>query len=96
MGRPPPRPPGWPSLDIVNLGGLNARLGEPAADKVFKTLTAIVRDEIEPLGGHVNLFRHGGDEISAVVLGVDEGALTQALERARAKAGAYVAGQGPG
>ncbi|PKM43260.1 MAG: hypothetical protein CVV05_15550 [Gammaproteobacteria bacterium HGW-Gammaproteobacteria-1] len=82
------------ALDLVNLGGLNAHLGEPGADKVFRAFADIIREEMEPLPGHVNLFRHGGDEMSAVALGVDRGALAQALERINTRAAEYARAQG--
>jgi GGDEF domain-containing protein len=84
------RPGHYVALDLVNLGGLNAKLGEPGADKVFRDLAAIVREELEPLPGHVNLFRHGGDEMSAVVLGVPDAEITQTLQRISARADDYV------
>lgn len=77
------------AMDIINLGGLNARFGEPGADKVFRELSGIIQDEFDKAGGSVNLFRHGGDEVSAVTLGIPDEELSQVLARVKQRADQY-------
>lgn len=88
------QPAQYVALDIGNLGGLNARFGEPGADKVFRELAAIAREELDGLPGRTHLFRHGGDEMSAVVAGVDDAALSAALTRIGERSRAYVRANG--
>ncbi|HVA75831.1 MAG TPA: hypothetical protein VNF71_14835 [Acidimicrobiales bacterium] len=54
-------------VDIRNLGGLNAALGRDQADDVLRTLSTTVEQRLGPLGT-VAAFRHGGDEVSFVVV----------------------------
>jgi diguanylate cyclase (GGDEF)-like protein len=71
--------------DIGNLNGLNARLGHSGADKVFRMITDHFQSGIEETGATSVFFRHGGDEVSAIVINIDCDALTQALDSALKK-----------
>jgi len=83
------QPGQYVAMDIINLGGLNNRFGEPGADKIFRDFTNIIDDELGKVGGNVNLFRHGGDEVSGVVLGVNSKQLDTALQRVKSRASEY-------
>lgn len=71
--------------DIGNLNGLNAKLGHSGADKVFRMITDHFQSGIEETGATSIFFRHGGDEVSAIVINIDCDALTQALDSALKK-----------
>jgi GGDEF domain-containing protein len=77
-------------LDIRNLGGLNAALGHSGADKVYGRIAVIIREELRELGVDVSLFRHGGDEMSAVVVGADAAQVNKAMQRAQDRVAEYV------
>lgn len=55
--------------DIANLGGLNARLGHSQANGVYRMLTDIMARHLRAVGADVHFSRHGGDEVSAVIVG---------------------------
>lgn len=78
--------------DIANLGGLNAARGHSGANAVYRRITDIMREELEALGDGVDVvpFRHGGDEVSAVVVGADRRAAEAAMARAQQRIRAYV------
>lgn len=54
--------------DVANLGGLNARFGHSVSNKIYSEMAAAFEDAIAEAGGTAVLFRHGGDEISAIVV----------------------------
>jgi GGDEF domain-containing protein len=56
-------------VDVKNLGGLNAALGESEANQVFRRLAQRAEGALSGLEATVCAFRHGGDEISFVVAG---------------------------
>jgi len=56
-------------FDIQALGRLNDVLGSENADRIFSNFTKIIREEFsEKEGLNVHFFRHGGDEVSAVII----------------------------
>lgn len=69
--------------DIGNLGGMNLALGRDNADKVFGEITKIFKEELQKAypSATIVFFRNGGDEFSAVVVGVDtENALPATIQ----------------
>ncbi|MDH5511452.1 MAG: diguanylate cyclase, partial [Nitrospinota bacterium] len=82
--------------DIRNMGGINATLGHNEADKVIRAMVDIWSEELKKTGSTVHMFRHGGDEISAVVLGKDtsEIGVSAALDRASVRIDEYIRGKG--
>jgi hypothetical protein len=58
-------------MDISNLGGLNEGLGQHSADVVFRSMAYIMLKHANGLNADVIPFRHGGDEISFVILGAN-------------------------
>lgn len=78
--------------DLANLGGLNSALTESGANEVFRFAASAFREELAKIGAEVRslAFRHGGDEISGVVLNATEeqaaNALRMASERLQAMA----------
>ncbi|TVM31155.1 LPD38 domain-containing protein [Oceanidesulfovibrio marinus] len=77
--------------DLTNLGGLNNVLGHSKANEYYSAAAQIVREELENAGAEsTSLFRHGGDEMSSVMVGISEldarAALTRAQERIQALA----------
>lgn len=83
------------SMDIANLGGLNAFRNDVAdiANADFRRLTDIVAEEINTLGEAV-FMRTGGDELGAFVVGVTEAQLNAAMDTARARIYEYAKEQG--
>ena len=82
--------------DVRNLGGLNASLGHTGANRVFAVLAACFEQAIRTVGGDACLFRHGGDELSAVVIGpgLERDALSRALDEASVRIADFVASSG--
>lgn len=73
--------------DLANLGGLNAVLTETGANEIFRFAATAFREELAKIGADVRAltFRHGGDEISGVVLNATEEQARAALQRASDK-----------
>lgn len=82
--------------DIANLGGLNAKLGHSGANVVYGRMAEDFARELRTVGGSLALFRHGGDELSAVVVGpgVTRASVVDALERAQARIAERVRAEG--
>lgn len=79
--------------DIQNLGGLNKHLNEVGANKVFKAFSQFLDEEARKIpGGRAVSFRHGGDEISAVVLNADPVMTDRAMQAAARRAREYATG----
>lgn len=77
--------------DIINLGGLNQTLGHSGANTVFNRLSTIFKEELEAAGPlDAVFFRHGGDEISATVIGPREIQLRQALKNCSDRIDDYI------
>ncbi|RMI27977.1 hypothetical protein [Nocardia stercoris] len=81
----------WAAGDIANLGGLNARFSNraDAANVHFKGLTDIFHDTFREAGGTVVPMRTGGDEIGAVVVGLDERQMAAATAKMRERTADY-------
>jgi GGDEF domain-containing protein len=73
-------------MDVVNLGGLNARLGHAGANEVYAALAAVVRVELSAVASAAVFFRHGGDEVSVFLLGTSEPAVVEAFKQINRKA----------
>ena len=69
-------------MDLKNLGGINSAFGHSEANKVFRTQADIVKKAMGALDADVDLFRHGGDEMSAVVVGADPATVDSAMTEA--------------
>lgn len=70
--------------DIANLSGLNRALGEAGGDRVFRRVSDIFAQELRALGidpANISLHRHGGDEISAIVVAPDTRGMTPPFEQ---------------
>ncbi|AFL51006.1 NUDIX domain-containing protein [Sinorhizobium fredii] len=80
------------SADIANLGGLNQAMQNRAerANAHYRALAKIFGDSLAERGGTVVPMRVGGDEIAAVVIGVEEGHLNSAIEAANERIQTYV------
>lgn len=81
-------------MDLKNLGGMNAKLGDAGANKVYSEIAQVLKEELEGLGGQAQLFRHGGDEMSGFISGVDQAAVDAALLRAKERVKALEAKHG--
>lgn len=83
-------------IDIRNLGGLTQGVGRSAADADFGVASQMIREELGAIGADVHLFRHGGDELSAVVTGpgVSKPQIEAALARAQQRFDAYAQARG--
>ena len=77
------RQPAWyVEGDSANQGGLNAFKGHTAANDDIRAVADRFKQALEATGGRVIPFRHGGDEISAVVVGVPEAKMHEAINAA--------------
>lgn len=88
------QPAAYGEIDVKGLGGLNEHVGSnSAADVHLKALGEIVNRHLEEAaqkaGGEAVLTRKGGDELGAIVKGMDAQALEGALSSARAEIGDY-------
>lgn len=85
-------------MDIRNLGSLNRGLGRPGAVVEFKVGADLIKEELRAVKADVSLFHHGGDEISAVVVGpnVTQATIDAALTRAQARFRTYMQARGLG
>lgn len=76
-------------MDLKNLGGLNHELTESGANQVFRQIAQFVEQELGSLGASVQLYRHGGDEMSAWIAGADEESVIGMMERAQKRTYEY-------
>lgn len=79
-------------VDIGNVGGMNLAHGKGKVNReVFRRFAAILRQQLGGISGvprlSVSGFRHGGDELSFVVVGtgLTQGAVAQAMAQAQAE-----------
>jgi GGDEF domain-containing protein len=70
-------------MDVRNLGGLNAVLGHTGANEVYRAIAAVIRSRLSPVAAAAVFFRHGGDEVSALLIGSTEAAITDAFDEVR-------------
>ncbi len=68
-------------VDVRNLSGLNA-VSRTEADRLFGEMAQVTETHLLALGADVVPFRHGGDEVSFVVVTRDASAEAGAAERA--------------
>jgi len=55
-------------MDLQNLGGINAKLGHTGANDVYTAIAKIIRTELTAIASDAAFFRHGGDEMSAILV----------------------------
>lgn len=84
-------PATYAEIDLANLGGLNAHAGHEGANKHYRAFADIIKAELDQL--NPTLFRHGGDEMSAVVH-APQAEVDAAMARAQAKALEYAKANG--
>jgi hypothetical protein len=82
--------------DIANLGGMNAFFGDNHAivNPYIKQLGDIFANALRQVGTHEVFIHHGGDEISAVILGGTDARIKEAMNSAREKSLAWAKEQG--
>jgi GGDEF domain-containing protein len=80
--------------DITNLGGLNDKLGHTGANKVYNKFATIFAEEMDNIGADATKFRHGGDEISAIVVNASKEQIDAALTKARDRIATYTKDEG--
>lgn len=76
-------------MDLRNVGGLNERFGHSGANVHLRKMADIIKEELSAAGADVNLFRHGGDELSAVVINAKPEAVDAAMKRASTRIDDY-------
>jgi diguanylate cyclase (GGDEF)-like protein len=72
-------------IDLQNLCGLNAALGHTGANHVYARIAAIIRKELSAAASEAVFFRHGGDEMSAILIETTEEANQAAMEAVRSR-----------
>lgn len=55
-------------MDLQNLGGINSKLGHTGANEVYTQIASTVRKELTAIASDSAFFRHGGDEMSAILV----------------------------
>lgn len=82
--------------DLRNLGGLNHTFGATGANTHFRAFTDLFAAEMRAIAdADVSLFRHGGDEFAAVIVGNTTPEQVQsAIAAAERKVAEYVTEQG--
>jgi GGDEF domain-containing protein len=82
--------------DVINLGGINAYFKDHAepANAVLRGITDIFQEAAQSAGTNAIMFRQGGDEVSAVVLGGTNESVEAAIEQAKNKANEFIAKSG--
>ena len=68
-------------MDLRNLGGLNAAIGHSKANEVFGAIAAVVRSELSSISSEAAFFRHGGDELCAILVNGTTRAARSAFRR---------------
>jgi diguanylate cyclase (GGDEF)-like protein len=68
-------------MDLRNLGGLNAKLGHTRTNDVFSKIAGLIRLFLAGAGQDPVFFRHGGDEMSAIIVASDERRLQTAIQK---------------
>jgi GGDEF domain-containing protein len=75
-------------IDIRNLGGLNHKLGHTGANKIYRAFTDAIQKELAKLPADMVPFRHGGDEVSVLLVGpgITQADVEEAMEEATRRA----------
>lgn len=83
-------PANYIEMDLRNLGGINSAFGHSKANDIYRAQADIVKRALLDLdGADVDLFRHGGDEMSAVVVGATREQVDAAMVKAAAAIGRW-------
>lgn len=79
------------SIDIANLGGLNNAVGREGADTVFSAMADIITEHFDRVDNTDSIkFRHGGDELSLVVINAEQKAVDAVMADATAEIAEYI------
>jgi len=70
-------------IDVRNLSGLNSAIGHTGANVIFRAITDALEARLTACASEVVCFRHGGDELSMVVVNTKLARLDLALHLAR-------------
>jgi predicted signal transduction protein with EAL and GGDEF domain len=83
-------------IDIRNLGGINEAVGRTAADKDVGVVAQIIKQHLDNIGADVAPIHHGGDELSAVIVGpgITKAQVERVLADASARVDVYVKNRG--
>jgi GGDEF domain-containing protein len=78
--------------DVINLGGINAYFKDHAepANAVLRGITDLFQEAAQSAGANAIMFRQGGDEVSAVILGGTNESVEAAIEQAKNKVTEFV------
>lgn len=68
-------------MDLKNLGGLNARLGHARTNEVFSKIAGLIQVFLKGAGQDSAFFRHGGDEMSTIVVASNRRRLETAIHK---------------
>ena len=67
-----------------------AATSKQLANGVMRQIASIFRDEVSKVSDHAEMFRHGGDEFSAIAVNADPRVLKASLARASARINSYL------
>src|SRR5262245_39419203 len=70
-------------VDVGSLGAPNAAVGHTRPNHFYARVASLVRSELSPAASEGIFFRHGGDEMSAFLVGTTEEALRAAFRSAQ-------------
>ncbi len=74
-------------MDLQNLGGINAVLGHTGANEIYTKIAEVIKANLQPIASESAFFRHGGDEMSAILVDTSEQAVVMAFEKIKAQVG---------
>ncbi len=74
-------------MDLQNLGGINAVLGHTGANEIYTKIAEVIKMNLQPIASESAFFRHGGDEMSAILVDTNERALVMGFEKVKSQVG---------
>ena len=80
--------------DLHNLGGLNKEFGNSGADKHFKAMADIAREEFDRLGVEIGYTTKGGDEFGFTVVNATREQVDSVIEKIKSRMVQYCEEQG--
>lgn len=74
-------------MDLQNLGGINATLGHTGANEIYTAIAGIIKKHLQAVASESAFFRHGGDEMSAILVDTSEQGIAMAFDKIKQEVG---------
>ncbi len=68
-------------MDLQNLGGINSVLGHTGANEIYTAIASEIKNNLQSVSSESAFFRHGGDEMSAILIDTTEQAIASAFDK---------------